>query len=173
MKTDYKRFEINLRSEYSLENDIVTLYQNIPERSRSGIFRRQILAALDRMDQLVLAGDAPDHTSALFILAREFGLSNLDISTYLPDFDFTLIQDIDLKAKKSIGVPTQNLRENGMSQPSELKEECDVFVELTAVQPLQFKTVNNQSNQSEELNTSLKTVEEIEIKDDLRKMLDW
>lgn len=113
-----ERFEVKLRTDVYLENEVYQLCEKLPARSRSSVYKRQILAALADAEHMVESGRAADLQTALYHLAKRAGLSEVEISIYMPEFNFSSMQPIDKKAFNSDDNATQKLSNfDGESRP--------------------------------------------------------
>lgn len=113
-----ERFEVKLRTDVYLENEVYQLCEKLPARSRSSVYKRQILAALADAELMVESGKAADLQTALYHLAKRAGLSEVEISIYMPEFNFSSMQPIDTKGFNSDGNATQKFSNfEGESRP--------------------------------------------------------
>lgn len=113
-----ERFEVKLRTDVDLENQVYALCEKLPARSRSSVYKRQILAALAAAELMIESGEAADLQTALYYLAKRAGLSEVEISIYMPEFNFSSMQPIESKGIESDGDATRKLSNFvGQSRP--------------------------------------------------------
>lgn len=178
MVDDYERFEVQLRLGFPLEYEVFRVYEKLPPRSRSSVYRRQILAALTQMASFVESGDVPDASSALYVMARRVGLSDIEISIYLPNFDFALMQSYDISEENLKDNATQNLSVNAGINHADLPQHLHLEQSKTDIKPLTGKFNTSTNNAKESIESEIDNKNSDMNKEDdylsgVRNLLGW
>jgi hypothetical protein len=181
MLEDYDRFEVILRLDNTLENDVYHLCDALPASSRSKVYRRQILDALQNLELLMHEHQLSDLSEGLYLLAKKSGLSDIDFSIYVPDFDFKKMYVIESMVVNPDDNATRILQKSGGETQVDFVKINHLETEFSSSDPpVGTDTDNGDSIQSVD-NTSLKISEENDhndginknIRDEIKNLFKW
>lgn len=173
-----ERFEVKLRTDVNLENEVYALCEKLPARSRSSVYKRQILTALASAELMVESGEVADLQTALYHLAKRAGLSEVEISIYMPEFNFSSLQPIENTDINPNGSATQKLSNFVGQSKAEFKsinhlQQSDPPVLSVEVKPLgSSSSVVNESDKdidNEHKNKSSNESQQASINNDVDK----
>lgn len=173
-----ERFEVKLRTDVNLENEVYALCEKLPARSRSSVYKRQILTALASAELMVESGEVADLQTALYHLSKRAGLSEVEISIYMPEFNFSSLQPIENTTINSNGIATQKLSNFVGQSRADFKsinhlQQSDPRVLSVEVKPLgSGSSVVNESDNNidnERINKSSSESQQASINDDVDK----